>query len=172
MNNIRFAIRSLARAPGLTAVAILTLALGIGANSAVFSLVDAVLIRPLPFVQPERLVVLYEMREGYGRANVSAHEYVASRSRNRAFDGLAMYNYQGVTLTGAGEPVQLKAQTVTANFFDVLGGRPILGRTFRPSEDQPGAASVVVLGRSLWQTRFGADSAIVGRRITLDARSY
>ena len=172
MNDIRFAIRSLARAPGLTAVAILTLALGIGANSAVFSLVDAVLIRPLPFAQPERLVVLYEMREGYGRANVSAHEYVAWRDRNRAFDGMAMYNYRGLTLTGAGEPVQLKAQTVTANFFDVLGGRPIIGRTFRPGEDQPGAAPVVLLGRSVWQTRFGADSAIVGRRITLDDHPY
>jgi putative ABC transport system permease protein len=172
MNDIRFAIRSLARAPGLTVVAILTLALGIGANSAVFSLVDAVLIRPLPFVQPDRLVVLYEMREGFGRANVSAHEYVAWREQNRSFDGLAMYNYRGSTLTGAGEPAQLKAQTVTANFFDVLGGRPIVGRTFRPGEDQPGAAPVVLLGRSVWQSRFGGDSAIVGKRITLDDNPY
>jgi putative ABC transport system permease protein len=172
MNDIRFAIRSLARAPGLTLVAILTLALGIGANSAVFSLVDAVLIRPLPFVQPDRLVVLYEMREGYGRANVSAHEFVAWREQNRSFDGLSMYNYRGLTLTGTGEPVQLKAQTVTADFFEVLGERPIVGRTFRRGEDEAGSAPVVLLSRSVWQTRFGGDSAIVGRRIILDDKPH
>lgn len=99
----------------------LTLALGIGANSAVFSLVNTILIRPLPFVEPDRLVSVFEVRENHGRANVSGHEYMAWRNQARAFDGLALYNYSGRTLTGRGDPVTLSAQTVTANFFDVLG---------------------------------------------------
>ncbi|HEY9227497.1 MAG TPA: ABC transporter permease, partial [Gemmatimonadaceae bacterium] len=170
--DIRFALRTLSRAPALTAVAVLTLALGIGANSAVFSLVNAVLIRPLPFVDPDRLVVLFEMRDGYGRANLSAHEYVAMREQSRSFVGLAMFNYRGATMTGRGDPVTLRVETVTANFFDVLGHRPIIGRTFRPGEDQPGAARVVVLGHAVWLTRFGGDSSIVGKSVTLDDAPY
>src|SRR3954468_4125966 len=151
--DLRFAARTLARAPGLTIVAVLTLAFGIGANSAVFSLVNTVLLRPLPFTDPSRLALVFEMRDGYGRANLSAHEYMALREENRSFEGLAMFNYSGRTLTGRGDPIALSAQTVTANFFDVLGQRPIIGRTFRPGEDQPGAARVVLLGRSIWLDR-------------------
>src|SRR5215468_2169452 len=115
--DIRFAVRTLARAPGLTIVAVLTLAFGIGANSAVFSLINTVLIRPLPFHEPDRLALVFEMRDAYGRANVSAHEYIAWRDQNRSFDGLAMFNYSGRTLTGHGDPVTLVAEAVTANFF-------------------------------------------------------
>ena len=170
--DIRFAVRTLSRAPGLTLVAVLTLAFGIGANSAVFSLINTVLIRPLPFHDPSRLALVFEMRDGWGRANASAHEYVAWRDQNRSFDGLAMFNYSGRTLTGRGDPVTLTAETVTANLFDVLGQRAILGRTFRPGEDQPDAPRLVILGREVWSTRFGSDSSIVGKRITLDDTPY
>jgi putative ABC transport system permease protein len=170
--DVRLAARTLARAPGLSVVAILTLALGIGANSAVFSLVNTVLIRPLPFVNADRLATVFEVRTGVGRENVSAHEYVAWRDGARSFDGLAMYNFTGMTLTGRGDPVTLAAQTVTANFFDVLGTRPIVGRTFRRGEDEPEAARVAILGRSVWLSRFGADSTVIGKRIILDDKPY
>jgi predicted permease len=166
--DVRFAVRTLTRAPGLSIVAILTLALGIGANSAVFSLVNTVLLRPLPFANADRLVTVFEVRNGSERDNVSAHEYIAWRDNTRSFDGLAMYNLSGRTLTGRGDAVTLAAQTVTANFFDVLGIRPILGRTFRRGEDEPSAPRVAILGRSVWLSRFGGDSSVVGKHIVLD----
>ena len=170
--DVRHAAHTLARAPGLSIVAILTLALGIGANSAVFSLVNTVLIRPLPFANADRLATIFEVRAGAPHNNVSAHEYIAWRDRTRSFDGLAMYNITGMTLTGRGDPVTLATQTVTANYFDVLGTKPILGRTFLRGEDEADAARVVVLGRSVWSSRFGGDSTVIGKRVVLDDTPY
>src|SRR6185369_16800069 len=164
----RFAARSLARTPGLTTVAILTLAFGIGANSAVFSLVNAVILRPLPFAEPDRLAAIFERRDGADHLTVSGHEYVAWRDQTHAFDGITMYGNLGFTLTGRGDPVTVSAQSVATNFFDVLGVRPLLGRGFRPSDDQENGARVAIIGRSLWETRFGRDSNIVGKRLMLD----
>jgi hypothetical protein len=127
--DIRFAIRTLARTPALTATAV-----------------------------------------GTEHGDVSAHEYVAWRNGARAFDGLAMFPYAGFTLTGRGEATTVNARTVTANFFDVLGQRPILGRTFKSGDDGPGAAHAVVLGHALWASRFGGDSTIIGKRALLDDR--
>jgi putative ABC transport system permease protein len=166
--DLRFATRTLMRSPALTTVAILTLALGIGANSSVFSLVDAVLFRPLPFVDPDRLVMIYEKAHGFDHGNVSGHEFVAWRKQNRSFDRMAMYSYAGLTLTGHGEPLTVNAQSVTADFFDVLRQRPVLGRAFQTGDDQPDAPPTVVLAHSLWISRFGGDSSVIGRRIDLD----
>ena len=169
--DIRFAVRTLARTPALTATAVVTLALGIGANSVVFALINTVLLRPLPFGDPDRLYFLFEKARGTEHGDVSAHEYVAWR-RAHAFDGMAMFSYAGFTLTGRGEPTPVSARTVTANFFDVLGQRPFLGREFKPGDDGPGAAPVVILGHALWLSRFGADSTVIGKRALLDNKPY
>ncbi len=170
--DVRFAVRSLSRARALSLVAVLTFALGIGANTAVFSLVNAVLIRPLPFADPDKLVMLSEQRADGDEHNVSGHEFVAWRAGTTSFDGMAMYSYSGFTLTGAGDPTTVSAQTVTAGFFDVLRLRPMLGRTFRAGEDAPGAPRLAIIGRSLWQKQFGMDSTVVGKRIVLDEVAY
>jgi putative ABC transport system permease protein len=170
--DLRFAIRTLSRAPGLVLVATLTLALGIGANSAAFSLVNAILLRPLPFADPERLVVIFERSRGFDHGAVSTHEFVAWRAENRSFDDIAMYGYTGFTLTGTAEPTSVKAQITTANFFDVLGRRAIVGRTFGKGEDASGANAVAILGHAFWMSRFGGDSNVIGKRILLDGRPF
>ena len=168
INDLRFAARTLLRSPALTAVAIATLALGIGANCAVFALVNSVLLRPLPYADPNRLVMVFERAQGFDHGNVSGHEFVAWRDQNRSFDHLAMLAYAGFTLTGRGEPLTVSARSVSADFFAVVGQRPLIGRLFQPGDDQPGAARLVVLGNALWRSRFGSDSSIVGQRILLD----
>jgi len=166
--DVRFAARSLSRAPALTVVAIFTLAFGIGANTAVFSLVNTVLIRPLPYVDPDRLVMVGETLRGDDHRNVSPHEYVAWARENRSFDQLAMFSYGSLTLSGRGEPSVVSSRVVTANFFDVLGQRPLLGRAFQAGDDQPGAPQQVILSHSLWTSRFAGDSSVVGREAILD----
>jgi hypothetical protein len=166
--DVRFAARSLSRAPALAAVAIFTLAFGIGANTAVFSLVNTVLIRPLPFVDPDRLVMVTETLRGDQSRNVSPHEYVAWSRENRAFEQMTMFSYGSFTLSGRGEPTVVSSRIVTANFFDVLGQRPILGRAFQVGDDQPGAPRQVILSHGLWTSRFAADSSVVGRDAMLD----
>jgi putative ABC transport system permease protein len=170
--DIRFAARTLFRTPALTAIAVGTLALGIGANSVVFSMVNAVLLRPLPFAEPSRLYFLFEKSRGQTHGDVSGHEFVAWRRDTRAFDDMAMFSYSGFTLTDRGEALSVSARSVTANFFDVLGQHPLLGRTFKSGEDAPGAASLVVLSHALWTTRFGGDSAVIGQRALLDDKPY
>jgi putative ABC transport system permease protein len=170
--DLRFAARTLFRSPSLTAIAVATLALGIGANSVVFSLVNTVLLRPLPFADPSRLYFLFEKSRGTTHGDVSAHEFVAWRRDARAFDDVAMFSYAGFTLTGRGEALSVSARTVTANFFDVLGQHPVLGRTFKAGDDGSGAASLVVLSHALWTTRFGGDSAVIGQHALLDDRPY
>jgi putative ABC transport system permease protein len=170
--DLRFAARTLGRTPSLTATAVATLALGIGANTVVFSLVNTVLLRPLPFAEPARLYFLFERARGTEHGDVSAHEFVAWRRDTRGFDGMAMFTYGGATLTGRGEALTVNERMVTANFFDVLGQRPALGHTFRSGDDSDGAASLVVLSHALWMTRFGGDSAVIGQRALLDDKPY
>jgi putative ABC transport system permease protein len=170
--DLRFAVRTFGRAPAFVAVAIGTLALGIGANSAAFTLVNAILLRPLPFAEPDRLATLFERARGFDHGAVSAHEFVAWRAENQSFDDLAMLGYANYTLTGAGEPASVRAEMVSASFFDVLGRRSLVGRTFAANEDAPGAPRLAVLGHAFWVARFGADSGIVGQRITLDGTPY
>ena len=152
-------------------MAIGTLALGIAAATAVFSLIDAVLLRPLPFAAPDRLVSLHE-RRGASVGPLSAHELVAWRERNRVFEGIGTYLYSQFTMTGTGEPATVRALLVSANYFDVLGTSARFGRTFSSGEDQAGANRIVVLSEGFWRSRFGEDSSAIGRNLLLDNVSY
>src|SRR4030095_10229585 len=144
--DLRFGLRVLAKSPGLTAVAVLSLALGIGANAAIFSLVEAVLLRPLPFRDPERLVMVWEDASdvGFPRNTPAPANYADWKAQNQAFEGMAAIRYRSYNLTGDGEPEKVDAQAVTADFFPLLGLSPALGRNFLPEEDQPGAGKVVI----------------------------
>src|SRR5262245_50048970 len=169
--DVRHGLRALTRTPGVTAVAILTLTIGIGANTAAFSVIDAVLLRPLPFADAARLMRVYE-RHQTGSGHISGHEFAAWRDRNSTFDGLVTYTFGGANLTGAGDPQALETLLVSARFFDVFGVRAILGRGFVEGEDQPRADRVAVLSHHLWQRSFGSNRAIVGTIIRLDNKPY
>ena len=169
--DIRYALRSLAKAPGFTAVTLFTLALGIGANSAIFSVVDGVLIRPLPYPEPDRLAVVRETYGGGEVGSVSGANFLDWKARTHQFQLLAAWRGVAVTLLGAGEPEEMPAALVSADFFRTLGVEPILGRGLLPGEDQ-GQGAVVVIGETLWRTRFGADSGVLGRTLDLSGIPY
>jgi putative ABC transport system permease protein len=168
--DIRYAVRALLKRPGFTGVAVATLALGIGANTAVFTVVNAVLLRPLPYDQPDRLVRLRgssTLTRQLG--NLSPLDFLDLRERARRFDGIAAYNnYAGATLTGTGDPERVVGTRVSANFFSVLHVVPALGRDFREDDDVPGANPVVLLTHGFWQRRLAGDRTIVGRTIHLN----
>jgi predicted permease len=168
--HLRFALRALARRPGFAAVAVLTLAVGIGANSAVFSVARGVLLRPLPFRDPDRLVLVYERNLPRNRARnvVNPGNYLDWRDRNPSFEGIAAFSASGATLDGASGPVRVDAGSVSANFFTVLGVAPTLGRAFTADDAPVGTPESVVLSDALFRRRFGADAAVVGRAITVD----
>jgi putative ABC transport system permease protein len=168
--DLRYALRVLARQPGVTLVAILTLALGIGANSAIFSAVNAVLLRPLPYENPDRLAMVWEKRtaEGVFENVVAPADFLDWTKMNNSFESMAAMTDTAVDLTGSGEPVRLFAGVVSPAFFDVLGVRLLLGRTFRPEEATTGKHHVAILGHSLWVSRFGANRTIVGRTLIFD----
>lgn len=174
MNDLRFALRQLLKSPGFAAVAVLTLALGIGANTAIFSFVNAVLLRPLPFKEPEKLVVMYEnnVERDWHKNAVAAPVLGEWRQRNQTFDGLAAYQPQVTILTGNGQPESLLGGTYSANIFSLLGIRPMLGRGFLPEEETFGKHFVAVLSHGLWSRRFGGDPNAIGRTIELDGESY
>lgn len=170
--DVRYGIRGLLKAPGFAAVAILTLALGVGANSAIFSFVDGVLLKPLPYPDPDRILLLWEEPPGGGNNVVSAMNFMDWRSQSSAFTAVAAITGRSVTLTGRGEPTLLRAGRVSAGYFDILGIKPTLGRTFAQDEDTPGKEHVVVLSHRLWATQFGGDGGLVGRSIVLDGEAY
>jgi putative ABC transport system permease protein len=173
-HDLRYGARVLLKRPGFTLIAILTLALGIGANTAIFSVVQAVLLRPLPFREQERLVVAWksEATTNHSFAEISIPESNEWRRQSRVFEHLAamttsVYGF-GYTLTGRGEPVQIQSARVSAEFFPALGVKPMLGRVFTADEDRPGAAGVTVISHRLWQSRFNADPDLIGQMITLN----
>ena len=171
IRDIRHALRALRSSPGFTAVAVAMLALGIGANTAIFSVVSAVLLRPLPFPEPDRLVFLWANLSAVGgpaRLEVSPGDYVSWTERNRSFSDAAAFAVENYNLTGAGDPDKVTGVKATGRFFSVLGMQPILGRTLTEGDDQPDAAPVVVLDERLWRSRFAADSTLVGRTIRLN----
>ena len=174
VHNIRYTLRLLRKSPGFTAIAVATLALGIGANTAVFSVVDAVMLRPLPYSAPERLVSLWETndRRPGARSTVAPANLVDYVRDTRSFDGLAGVDTISKSLTKAGPPEQLTGESMTWNLFAVLGVTPAIGRSFLPQEDRPGREHVVILSDALWRARFGADRSIVGRAITLNGEPY
>ena len=172
--DVRFGFRMLRKSPGFAAIAILTLALGIGANTAIFSVVNAVLLRPLPYAHPSRVVLVSEAdpKAGFSGAGMSWPAFSELRDHNRSFNAVAGLAGHALTLTGQGEPADMSTVVVTQDFFTVFGTKPLLGRTLLPGDGQPGAAPAVVLSEDLWRNRFGADPGIVGRSITLDQRSF
>jgi putative ABC transport system permease protein len=174
VHNIRYTLRLLWKSPGFTAAALLTLALGIGANTAVFSVVDGVMLRPLPYADPARLVSLWETNDERtgSRSNVAPANLVDYVRANRSFDGLAGFASSSMSLTKAGAPEQLLGEAITWNTFAVLGVAPAIGRPFLREEDRPGAEHVVILSDSLWRARFAADRGILGRSITLNGERY
>ena len=171
--DIRHAFRALARNPGFAAAAALTLALGIAANTLIFSLADAVLLRALPYRSPERLVVLYEgkLSRPDHRNVVSAANFLDWRSRSRSFEDMALSTWSGVTLVDGAAPERIAGRAVTANLFSVLGVAPELGRTFTAEEESPGGPAAIVLSHGLWMRRFGGDRSIVGRSVRTDEGS-
>jgi len=171
--DVRYAARMLRRNPGFTLVAILTLALGIGATTAIFSVVNGVVLRPLPYAMAERIVVIWGNlhRPGVNAIPGSAAEYVDYRDRTRAFDVVAAYDTDGFNLTGEGDPERIEGAIVTPTLFPLLSANAAIGRTFLPEEEQPGRERVVLLSHGLWMRRFHGDPAIVGRPIAVDGAS-
>jgi len=171
LQDMRFALRTLRRSPAFTAAAVLTLALGIGANTAVFTVVNGILLRPLPFPEPERLFLIsYLPRNNpfLTRPGLDDRDYLEFLRQDQVFEHIATSNSSPVTLTGAGDPVRVPAATVTPGLFPVLRVNPAIGRWFLAEEDRPGRDRVVVLSNKLWQSRFSGDSDILGKTITLD----
>ena len=167
-----YAIRRLAMAPAFTLIAVATLALGIGANSAIFSIVYAVLLKPLPFAEPERLVQLYQVSEGRNVPYFSPPNFLDTQAETKSFEEIAAVDGGSVTLTGNGAPAVLNGAEVSASFFKVFQMTPELGRAISRDENDPDKATVVVLGHELWKTRFGGDPKIVGQSIRLDSRPF
>jgi putative ABC transport system permease protein len=173
LQDLRYALRTLAKAPAFTAIAILTLAIGIGANTAVFSLVNAMLLRPYPYEEPERIVRVYSTDlESGRRGHMSYPDLLDLAERISVFEAVAGVDREPYNVRSGDTTVYLQGAQVNASLFDVLGVTPLLGRTFRPEEDLPGAENVVVLGERVWRNQFGADPAIVGKTIQIDAEPY
>jgi putative ABC transport system permease protein len=171
--DVRYATRTLRRSPGFTAIACATLALGIGATTAIFTVVDSVLLRSLRFPEPDRLVMIWERPPKTDRRNVvSMNNFIAWQERNRAFDAMAAFVRTPMNVMGIGDPTQVSAAAVTADFFRVLGVSPLLGRTFNAGEDAPGAAPVVVLTHGFWQRHFGSRPDVLGQRLSVDVRHH
>ena len=177
LHDLRFAWRQLLKSPGFSAIAVLTLALGIGANTAIFSVVNGVLLHPLPFWDPERIVRVWHTPPaksfpGMETFSVSAANYLDWQRDNHVFEHMAIYNYRGFTLTGVAQPLQVDASAVSSGFFETLGVPPLVGRTFSPEEDQPMRTNVVVLSYRFWQEHFAASRDVIGHNITMDSQNY
>src|SRR3989442_5027411 len=172
LQDLRYGLRTLARSPGFAAVAVLALALGIGANTAIFSVVNAVLLRPLPFRDPDRLTMVMSVNpaKGFPRFPVSPPDFIDWRAESRVFEEMAAGDSGPYNLIQGTEPERLSGSRVSASFLGVVGIKPVLGRDFLPEEDREGAEPVVLIGHGLWTRRFGADPAIVGRTIALSGK--
>jgi predicted permease len=175
VQDIRYSVRTLSKSPGFTLVAITLLALGIGANTAIFSLVSAVLLRPLPFPEPDRLVLVWDdfsSRGAPSRVEPTPADYVAWKAQSQSFADMAMLVAATYNLTGAGDPDKLAGIRTTANLFEVLGMQPLAGRTLMPSDEQSDATPGVVIDERLWRSRFGGDPGVVGRAISLNGLAH
>jgi putative ABC transport system permease protein len=170
--DLRYGARTLARSPGFTAVILLTLALSIGANSAIFSVINAVLLKPLPYPQASRIVRLFFSTRNYPKFPLNPFDFRDLRARSRSFEALAAFTRGDVQLSGSGEPVLLTGFRVSAGYFRVLGLAPALGREFNSNDELPGNGDIVILSNRAWRDKFAADPAIVGRKITLDSQPY
>jgi predicted permease len=171
-HDLRFGLRMLRKSPGFTATAIVTLALGIGANTAIFSIVNGVLLNPLPFPHPEQLVVLHASKPNFEFGSVSYPNFQDWRKENHTFSSMAVSRGYYFSLTGTGTAEQLDGQFMTSGFFETLGVKPLLGRTFTEAEEQPGAGPVALISEGLWRRKFGASPAVLGKSISLEGRSF
>ena len=170
--DVRYSIRLLAKNPGFTVVAVLTLALGIGANTALFSVVNGVLLNPLPFPHPEQLVTLHESKPNFATGSISFPNFREWQKDNRTFSAMAIHRSTDFSLTGMGDAERLRGQFVTSDFFRLLGVSPLIGRTFEQGEDEIGAAPLALISESLWRRKFGAAGDVIGMNLTLDGKSY
>ncbi|HEY0007020.1 MAG TPA: ABC transporter permease [Pyrinomonadaceae bacterium] len=172
--DLRFGLRMFLKSPALTAIAILALALGVGANSAIFSIVNAILLRPLNYENPERLVMVWERndKKGYGEIPTSLPNFVDLRDSNKVFEGMGAFTDSSFNLTGGDQPEKVTGLRVTASLFSLLGTKPLKGRVFLAEEDQPEAARVLILSHGLWQRSFGANPNLVGQNVSLNGESY
>jgi putative ABC transport system permease protein len=170
--DLRFAVRGLAKQRGFTLVALLTLALGIGANSAIFGIVNAVLLRPLPYQDPDRVVLLWSHWTNWSKTWVSQGELVDYQDQARSLEHVAAFSATSFNLTDGGDPLRVRAAQVQPDVFTALGARPIAGRVFTAEEDRPGHQHVVMLTEGLWRSQFGSDPSVIGRAIQLDAEPY
>jgi len=172
LQDVRYGLRILAKSPGFTIVAVLTLALGIGANTALFSVVNSVLLNPLPYPNPGRLVVVAEKAPPFDESSIAYPNFLDWVRMNHTFDALAAYRQANFNLTGSGEAQHLKAMQVSASFFSLLGAKPLIGRDFTPNEDVKGAAPVALLSEALWRNKFSGSPEIVGKTLTLDGAGF
>jgi predicted permease len=172
VEDLRYAGRVLRKSPGFTVVAVTTLALGIGANTAIFSVLNGVLLRPLPYPEAGRLLIMYEKSPEFDSMSVAYLNFLDWRNRNRTCEDMAAIREDDFNLTGAGDPERLRGRMASASFFSILGVKLALGRTFLPEEDKAGGAPVVVLGDGFWARRFGRDPGVIGRTLTLSGIRY
>ena len=174
LHDLHFGLRMLRKSPGFTAIAGLTLALGIGANSAIFSIVDAVLLRPLPYPDPDQLVLMFDvpLNQPDALSGISYRDFTELRQHNRVFSEIAGNSFHDLTLTGVGEPAIVNTADVTPEIFPLLNAKPLAGRTLLPDDGKQGATAVAVLSENLWRSRFGANAEIIGKSVTLDKRSF
>ncbi len=171
LKDIRYGIRGLLKRPSFTFIAIITLAIGIGANSAIFSAVNSLLLKPLPFPELGRIVAIWDKvpSRGVVHNEVAMANYLDWRAQNQSFEQLALYRWWSINLTGVEPPERIQGFLVTANFLDALGMKPIMGRNFSEEENQPGKDAVAIITYSLWQRRFGGDPNIINKTIKLNS---
>jgi predicted permease len=172
IEDVRYGLRMLRKNPGFTVVAVLTLALGIGANTAVFSIVNGVLLNSLPFSDPDKLVTLFESKPNFKEGSISYPNFLDWQRENHAFGSIAAYRPDSFSLTGSGEAEQVRGEMVSANFFSILGVKPLVGRTFTSEEDQLGAGRVVLVSSGFCKRKLGSSCDILGRRVVLDGEGY
>src|SRR5262245_55088577 len=173
LQDVRFALRGLSRQPGFTAVAVLTLGLGLGATTAIFSVFRAVLLAPLPYEQPDRRVMIWSRWTGWDKTWVSSAEARDYGTSARLLKSVAAWQTGRVNLTGGGDPERVGAASVTAEILDALGAKPLYGRSFNPTDDDSGqGALVVLLGHGLFERRFGGDPSVLGKTIQIDGTGY
>jgi predicted permease len=168
LQDLRYGARTLRKSPGFSLVAILTLALGIGANTAIFSVVNGVLLNPLPFEKPQQLVSIFQEIPNFKNGSISYPNFVDWRKMNRTFENIAAYRSDNANLTGAGEPEHLHGEMISAGFFEILGVKPLMGRTFTPDEDRLGANPTVMITEGLWKRKFGSAPDIIGKQLILN----
>jgi len=174
LSDLRYTVRMLRKSPLFTFAVVLTVALGIGANTAIFSVVNAVMLRPLPYEQPSRLVWIAEKNDKLNLPTftTSVLNYLSWQERSSVFERMGAFGFASFTLVGSGEPEQFTGGTLTPSLFSLLGIKPVLGRSFAEGEDRPGSAKVVMISEALWKRRFGGEPSIVGRHLTLNGADY